>query len=223
MSAARLLTLPAEPREADVLRLLGYKPGTTRLGAPILAVLREARDEALSLLRPRVALAYAERPGDFGAPGLFDGASKLALGAATIGPALERRAEELVERREWTKALVIDAYGSAAAEALAVAANALVCEESSVAGLVAGRRVSPGYPRWPVEQQRALFDRIQAPELGIELTEASVMTPRKSITFGIPLGTHLVAESPELGCRYCAMVDCAFRRQPAIALADEVA
>ena len=222
MSTARVLDLDVVPRETEVLRLLGYREGSTQLGASIVSVMREARADALPLLHPRVAIAYVDAPFELGGPGLFDAATRLALGVATIGPELEEHAERLVERREWTKALVVDAYGSAAVEALVVAANAQVCEEVAAAGLVAGRRLSPGYPRWPIEQQRALFDRVDAPSLRVALNEASVMTPRKSISFGIPLGSHLVAESPELGCRFCAMLDCAYRRHAPTSL-DESA
>ncbi len=208
------------PREEEVLRLLGHRPGTTRIARPMMGVLQAARDLAGALLHTEVLLREVADPGAFGRDAIFAKADALVLGVATAGAALEEHADRLVEAREWTLALVLDAYGSAAVEAAAVHANARVCEEAESRGLVSGRRLSPGYDAWPIEQQQALFARLGDRPLGIELNEASVMTPRKTVSFGIPLGRHLSAASPELGCRYCAMANCAYRRLPALAIEE---
>jgi cobalamin-dependent methionine synthase I len=137
---------------------------------------------------------------------------------ATIGNELEELAERAVEAKEWTRGLILDAYGSAATEAAAIEANNRICGDAEKEGLVAGRRISPGYPRWPIEQQRALFDALGGAPAGVLLNDHFVMTPRKSISFGVPLGRDLDASSPELGCRYCGMLDCAYRRHEQVPL-----
>jgi hypothetical protein len=176
------------------------------------ALLAETRGVALPLLRARVAFLDAPEPRRFGAGGLFSNVTKLVIGVATIGSALEDLADRFVASREWTKAMILDAYGSAAVESAVVEANAKICREAEASGLVAGRRRSPGYPKWPIEQQRRLFDLLGGAPEGVSLNEYCVMVPRKSISFGIPLGADLDAGSPELGCRYCAMVNCDYRR-----------
>lgn len=207
--------IDALPEEAEVLRLLGHKPGSMEILDPMRRVLARARKEALGLTRARIAVRRigVDAAACAGLP--FRGARELVVGAATIGSALEDRAEALVAQREWTLALVLDAYGSAAVERAVVEANYRVCEEAEAEGLTAGRRVSPGYPRWPLEGQAALFGLLGGAPLGIHLNEHFVMTPRKSVTFGIPVGIDLDKGNPELGCRFCAMTHCAYRREPA--------
>jgi hypothetical protein len=212
MPTIREIQLDVVPTERDVLRLLGYREGTTQLSGPMRSMLEEARAAALPHLRARVAIAEAPDPRRFGAGGVFANVQKLVIGVATIGAELEALADRFVAAREWTKAMILDAYGSAGVEAAAVEANGKICEEAEGSGLVAGRRRSPGFPKWPIEQQRRLFEILGGNPAGVALNEAFVMVPRKSISFGIPLGAGLDAASPELGCRYCAMANCAYRR-----------
>jgi hypothetical protein len=216
VTTIRELQLDVVPTESEVLRLLGYREGTTRLLGPMRALLDETRGAALPLLRARVAFTEAPDPRRFGAGGLFAGAAKLVIGVATIGAELEDQADRFVASREWTKAMILDAYGSAGVEAAVVEANAKICQEAEGSGLVAGRRRSPGYPKWPIEQQRKLFELLGGAPEGVELNDHCVMVPRKSISFGIPLGPDLDAESPELGCRYCAMANCDYRRHETV-------
>jgi hypothetical protein len=215
MSALREVEFDAMPGEAEVLRLLGFREGVTRIEEPMRRVLDEARTAARGRVRARVATRIEENPSRFGKDGVFGRADALVLGVATIGGELETLTEELVEKKSLTLALVLDAYGSAAVEAAVVQANYRVCEEAEADGRVAGRRLSPGYPRWPIEQQRLVFDALGRAPAGVLLNEYCVMSPRKSVSFGIPVGTELDAGDPELGCRYCAMTHCAYRRQPA--------
>lgn len=215
MDATQEYRFDPAPPEEEVLRLLGYRARTMRLEPPMREVLAEARGAALPLLAARVVVRWIDDPSAFGEPGLFARVERLALGVATLGPALEEAAEARVAAGEWTLGLVLDAYGSAAVEAAVVEANAKICEEAERRGLVAGRRVSPGYARWPLEQQEALFAMFGGAPAGVALTEAFVMTPRKSVSFGVPLGRDLDAASPELGCRSCAMAGCAYRRHAA--------
>src|SRR5262245_59299241 len=109
---ARTLLFEVEPAEAEVLRLLGFREGRTVLEPPMRRVLDEARALALPLLRAEVSYVSVAPPFE----PLFSSASRLVLGVATIGAALEERTDELLEAREWTRALILDAYGSAAAE-----------------------------------------------------------------------------------------------------------
>jgi len=218
--SARVLDLDVVPEERDVLRLLGHREGETRIEAPMRRLIAEQIRRGPSLIRPRVALCAVDAPSRFGSARVFERVERLVLGIATIGPDLETEAERMVEAKELAAALVLDAYGSAAVEAAAVRANAIVCEEADAESLVAGRRLSPGYPRWPIDQQAALFAEVGGRAIDVALNESFVMTPRKSISFGVPLGRDLDAESPELGCRFCPMASCAYRRHAPTALRD---
>lgn len=209
----RLSEIPA-PAEREVLRLLGYREGTMRLEAPMRSVLDDARARALSLLRGAVDLAICSNPASLGAGELFARAEVVLVGVATIGAALEEEAERLVANGAWTLGLVLDAYGSAAAERLVIEVNARICKEAERLGLRAGRRISPGYAGWPLLAQHALFAALGPATAGVQLLESAIMTPRKSVSFAVPLGRDLDSESPELGCRFCDMPNCEYRRRP---------
>lgn len=209
----RLQENPA-PDEREVLRLLGYREGSMRLEAPMRSVLSDARARALPLLRGAVDVAICSNPQALGAGELFARAELVLVGVATIGAALEEEAESLVAQGAWTLGLVLDAYGSAAAERLVIEANARICKEAERVGLRAGRRISPGYAGWPLPAQHALFAALGAATAGVQLLESAIMTPRKSVSFAVPLGRDLDSESPELGCRFCDMPNCEYRRRP---------
>lgn len=222
MNRAVRHSLFTKPSEAEVLRLLGYRQGTTQLTPQMIQILREVMETGAQMLQVNCVTKACTKVADFGAGGLFGKAEMLVLGIVTIGSAIEEQAERFVTNGEWTRGLALDAYGSAAVEAASVEIHYKICKYYEKDGLVAGRRISPGYPRWPIEQQRALFDEFTGETAGIELNEHFIMIPRKSISFGVPLGRNLEAESPELGCKYCSMTNCEFRRQPAAAEGEVV-
>lgn len=211
----RLLDVDASPHEREVLRLLGWREGTTVVSAPLERLLRETCSMARSLLMPKAVVVETRAFELFGTGALFQRADILTLGIVTIGSAIEEQADRYIQERELTAAMILDAFGSAAVEAAAVSATHKICSEFDRRGLAPGRRLSPGYPRWPITQQRLLFDQFEGATAGVLLNESHVMTPRKSISFGIPAGTAAsmdAAGGGETGCKHCPMIQCEFRR-----------
>ncbi|MBI3819733.1 MAG: hypothetical protein HY286_13640 [Planctomycetes bacterium] len=215
MPAVQRHQLFTQPSQAEVLRLMGHREGSTILTDPMRRLLAEVESAGRQLLHIEAATARCDAPGEFGSGGIFKNAEKLVLGIVSIGAAIEEQAERFVKEGELARGMMLDAYGSAAVEAAAIELNYRICKYYERDGLAAGRRVSPGYPKWPIEQQKAIFDVFGGTAAGVEVNEYFIMIPRKSISFGVPLGRELDAASPELGCKYCSMRDCEYRRQPA--------
>ena len=143
----------------------------------------------------------------------------VALAVCTIGPALEEQASLASERGDSLGALVLDAIGTAAVEALADHVNHHLCEAALGEGLAPARRRSPGYGRWAVDEQRWLFDQLDAGDVGVHLTEGCMMVPRKSVSFAVILDGRgadgvLGARAGER-CAGCAMPNCRYRERPA--------
>ena len=65
-----------------------------------------------------------------------------------------------------------------------------------------GCRISPGYGRWPLSAQKALFARLPHETLGVSLNPSMMMTPRKSISFALWLGAKSGAEVRALRMRH---------------------
>jgi len=76
-------------------------------------------------------------------------------------------------------------------------------------------RFSPGYGDWNLTEQEKLFKICGAEKIGLSLTEAFMLEPRKSVTAIIGLEKISVQKnfSPEKkSCTICDKIDCAMRK-----------
>lgn len=135
-----------------------------------------------------------------------------ALLAVTLGPSadicIRRR-----EKQEMSRAVVLDACASALAEAQAEECQR---EAEEAAGLVAVGRFSPGYGDLPLDIQRTLLDRLDAPRrIGLTLTGGGMLVPVKSVVALAGLRPDgAVGASPNCGsgkCASCGKMDCPYR------------
>jgi hypothetical protein len=209
-----VVALEVEVSRAEALRYLGATGGNTRpsRGAPRLD---ELWAEAIALLGPRGAWRLVDRATAAGT-GMPEPGGQVAVGVATIGPALEDASAERAGRGRLLDALVLDAIGSAAAEAAADALNLLVCEAAGALGHEAAPRASPGYGEWETVCQARLLALLPIADLGLRLTAGSMMVPRKSVSFAVSLvapGTARV--HPADRCARCGLLHCRHRIAPA--------
>jgi Vitamin B12 dependent methionine synthase, activation domain len=102
--------------------------------------------------------------------------------AATIGAGSEDWVHSIGDKGELSKALLGDAYASAAAIALGMALEQEAAREFKVLGLQPTRRHAPGYGDWSLEDQAPLLKLVDAARIGIQLTEDHLMVPAKSIS-----------------------------------------
>lgn len=216
---------------SDVLHFLGYPPG--REPAPrIAALLDDCLPEARRLVGGRAVwttLPAGEAP-QIGLAPLP--ASGLVIGLVTAGPAIVAAASERIARGDSTAALLLDACGSAAAEEAADRTSAAIVATlggSAATPPAAGPadtggpgeraaavscRISPGYGRWPLESQAALFARLPHRDIGVELASSMLMEPRKSVSFAMWLGADARPVAGLSGCARCELASCRYRREP---------
>jgi hypothetical protein len=202
------LQLAVEVPRREVLRCMGYPRGHEPGGAIARAV-EPLWAQAAALVRACGAFVRAGRA-EAEAVGMPAAPDRAAFGLCTVGPGLERESERRMAGGDALGALFFDAFGSAAAEAAAEALHARICAGAQAEGLVAERRVSPGYGRWDVVRQRDLLARLPADRLGVSLTEGCMMVPRKSVSFALALGTS-GEQRPRARCASCDLVDCRYR------------
>jgi 5-methyltetrahydrofolate--homocysteine methyltransferase len=136
----------------------------------------------------------------------------VALCLVTIGPRLEEELEKYKREGQLGRALVLDMYGSASAEAAAEAAHSAIEAELTEKGYYCSQRFSPGYACWDVKEQEWVLPTLEGDELGVTLTEGCMMSPRKSITFAVTLAESPVHSRHEHSCGDCGMVDCLYKR-----------
>ena len=143
----------------------------------------------------------------------------LVIGLVTVGPTVETLASECLRAGDALGALLFDAAGSAAVEEAADRLGAAIGTDlaggPAAGGWPAARlscRVSPGYGRWRLSAQPALFARLPHAALGVELLPSFLMRPSKSISFAMWLGAGQRPLAGLSGCARCELEECRYRR-----------
>lgn len=215
-AAGRVIDLPVAIRRGDVLHFLGYPEGQApaeRIDRLMDDTIRVARH----LVSPRgLFLRHpVSRAGELGLEPME--ASGLVIGLVTIGSELDRQVDALVAMGAPTRALLLDAAGSAAVEEAADRLGATIA--SSGEGISESEpvphvscRVSPGYGSWPIMAQRMVFELLPHDEVGVELLPTMLMVPRKSISFAMWLGADRRPIAGLSGCARCGLVQCRYRK-----------
>ena len=213
-------------QEEEVLRLQGYGKGKLpskevkeilireieegyRLIEPI-SIYTEVKVEAIESEIIRLAGGLALRVGN----PLKDwsGAEYLGVALCTIGSRLEERVAQLFDQQELAPALMLDSVGSVAVESVADQINYLFCHRASLRGINKGPRLSPGYGKWALSDQRVLFRLLPGEEIGIRLNDQCMMIPRKSVSFCLGMGRTIGDSWEASPCRHCVMEGCQYRK-----------
>ncbi len=201
-------------RRPDVLHFLGYPEGREP-GGQLAGRLDDLLIRARGLSRPRGC--YRTLPVEAASNLRLEPmeAERLVVGLVTIGSEIEERASQLARESDTVGALLLDAIGSAAVEEAAdrlgvIITGAEVPPDEHAPALSC--RISPGYGRWPLEAQTALFEHLPHAALGVTLRPSLMMEPRKSISFAMWLGSDARPIAGLSGCDRCLLTTCRYRR-----------
>ena len=231
-SVTHRVEMPLALERADVLHFLGYPRGREpqpRVAEKLEACLGRAR----GLVRGRGVWTtlHVDQAPEVGLTPVP--ASGLVIGLVTAGAAIVEAASDRMAVGDATAALIFDACGSAAAEEAADRISAAIIaslggmsgdavaiedgaetdgERARVAAISC--RISPGYGKWPLASQPALFARLPHREIGVHLEHSLLMTPRKSVSFAMWLGADARPLAGLSGCARCELESCRYRRAP---------
>jgi hypothetical protein len=210
---AVVLGLEAGVTQEEVHRHLGYGR-ERRVPTKGMARLVELWPRALSLVHARGAYRVVERS-QATAAGMPEAGAEVGVAVCTIGPEVEGASADCAAKGDMVDALLLDAIGSAAAEAAADSLNLALCTVAADSGAYAAPRVSPGYGSWDVSFQRKVLALLPAAELGITLTTGQMMVPRKSVSFAVSFEeTPPDGHRPGAACERCGLQRCRHRIQP---------
>lgn len=216
---------------AEALRYLRLPPAMTRrdLSADILRQLNEAEQAVLQAAEPRFAwreFAISQTAAGLSLdrtaltlPGadiarLLESSPSCLLLAATLGLAVD----ELIRRAEITdmsRALMLDAFASAAVEALCDQVQAALAAKYAEKRLYLTRRFSPGYGDLPLDLQQPFCATLDCRrQIGLTVSASGILLPRKSVTAIIGLKAEPPAPRQTThNCAECNMRDaCPYRR-----------
>ncbi|MHC9542512.1 MAG: vitamin B12 dependent-methionine synthase activation domain-containing protein [Vulcanimicrobiota bacterium] len=116
--------------------------------------------------------------------GRFRDSETVGLFVATIGSEIEEQVKRFLNEGKHYEAMVLDAIGSEAAEAAAWSIHRriqILCKKRLV-------RYSPGYNEgvtdraWPIHDQALIFRLLSPGQIGVSLSPACMMIPRKSVS-----------------------------------------
>ena len=125
-----------------------------------------------------------------------------ALFLVTVGDGPEKEAARLMNEGEYLLGTVLDTLASEAAECVVDKVQEEVVRELKLERAV---RFSPGYGGWSLQAQPELLGAMNAEENGIELTEALMMLPKKSVSGVIVSQRTGDSSSP---CDVCELKSC---------------
>jgi len=224
MDILRRMKLKITPRE--VLRLQGYKKDGNP-EAEVARILDQAIQEGYQLIEPkviydeisvvgvkddRIKLEGGLTLGNKNILKSWRNLELLGIALCTIDLALENRVSELFAKGDYALALMLDSVGSAAVESLADSANYYICHKAKNLGFKVGSRLSPGYGKWGLKEQRTIFSLVPGDKIGVRLTKRYMMIPRKSVSFCVGIGRELIDEQGN-PCRYCELEGCPYREE----------
>jgi len=142
------------------------------------------------------------------------GCEKVICMAATVGFDIEREINKKFERGEYLSSVLLDAAATAAVEQAADLMEKNFAAKFSKDGYKMRWRFSPGYGDWELTAQEKLFKISGAEQIGMNLTSAFMLEPRKSITAIIGLEKFSAQKnSPhKKDCATCNKLDCPMRK-----------
>lgn len=142
-------------------------------------------------------------------------ACKVVVLSATIGEDIENQVTRSFEEGRYSFSVLLDAAATTAIEEVADGMEKNIFSVVKRQGLAMTWRFSPGYGDWPIEQQPEVLSLAHGEKIGVSLTEALMLTPRKSITAVIGLyypDKDCEKTSNKHDCSQCAKTDCPARR-----------
>ncbi len=163
---------------------IGYKTVKKKIPGNIQDLVQELRSIHEKLIRPQAVYRILDYSETNQHP-IFADSQKTALCICTIGKELEQKSQQWMQENQILKGFILDAFGSEAAEALAKKCDAIIVDKALEMKLWPSKRFSPGYGQWDISQQEYVFDVLPAEKIGVRLSDAYMMIPRKSVSFRI--------------------------------------
>ena len=144
----------------------------------------------------------------------LEGCEKVICMATTVGFEIEREITKKFERGEYLSSVLLDAAATSAVEQAADAMEKHFAATFAKQGFKLRWRFSPGYGDWNLTEQEKLFKICGAEQIGMSLSSAMMLEPRKSVTAIIGLEKISAQKNPphKKDCAACEKLDCPMRK-----------
>ena len=134
--------------------------------------------------------------------------------AVTVGEEIENEVTRRFSAGKYVESVLLDAAATAAVEQVADSLEKAIAPQFAKDGFVMKMRFSPGYGDWALTNQKNFFTITGADEIGMSLSSAMMLMPRKSITaiIGLEKNKLNVINSSDSKCVNCSNLDCPARQ-----------
>lgn len=224
-SAGKVLELDVRFEIDEVLRMMGCGKDA-RVRPEHRELVERLVDETRDLLHPRgtYAVHAVERMTDHelitsGGPpvrgpiaGFLRPAKRVAAFVVTVGDQLERLSDERLRNGSKLEGYVLNAIGSAAADAAVDALADLIYFEEANPEEALTPPFSPGYCGLSLDEQLSVFAMVNSKEVGVKLLPTMIMQPIKSVSGLIGIGNSDEIEAHGVPCQWCDLTTCIMRR-----------
>lgn len=125
--------------------------------------------------------------------------------AVTVGEEIENEVTRRFGVDKYVESILLDAAATAAVEQAADALESAIAPQLAKDGYKMLTRFSPGYGDWALDNQKNFFEITGAKEIGMSLSSAMMLIPRKSITaiIGLKKNKSDAVSSPDKICSTC--------------------
>ena len=146
----------------------------------------------------------------------LNGCEKVVCLAVTVGEKIEQEVTRKFQSGEYVSSVLLDAAATAAVEQAADSLEKTIALKVAKESFKMRWRYSPGYGDWDLTQQKNFFEIIGAEEIGMSLSAAMMLIPRKSVTAIIGLEKIISGEKisarKKISCETCSKKDCPARK-----------
>jgi hypothetical protein len=144
---------------------------------------------------------------------LLGGAEELIVAVLTVGAGADRVVEAAQREGNYLKALLMHDLAAMAVDLLRQQFCKQLEEQASQQGKYTSTPISPGEATWSMEDQAVIFSLLDTDPIGVELNDALVMVPIKSLSLIVGMSTQPVGMSGADNCSYCTIQErCNYRR-----------
>lgn len=139
---------------------------------------------------------------------LLRNSEQYAFFTVTAGPEPEVLARSLMDSGQFLEGFIVDLIGSGIVDSAANQVHEYIRNLVGEQGLKVTNIYSPGYCSWNVDEQQKLFRLLPEGFCGITLSESSLMSPIKSLSGIIGIGSSV--KFNDYTCQICSMKNCRF-------------
>ncbi|GAB4526381.1 MAG: hypothetical protein Kow0063_00570 [Anaerolineae bacterium] len=163
-------------------------------------------------LHDKLVLANGVRLGGGPVVSVMGGAEELIVAVCTIGPAADRLIEEAQKTRQLFRALVLNDLAAWAVDIVRQQLCRCFEEEAKEQGLHISAPLSPGESAWSVQDQAVIFSLLDAGQINVSLSPSMVMSPVKSLSLILGVGSRAVGIEGASNCDFCTIKErCAYQ------------